>query len=649
MDQSTGFLPQHSFLSNFEGFRTNFENSIKEQVTGNVDYLCLCYILLGYFSTMQKDQVYDQVVRVHVQILHVLIAGHHDRFFLLFITKTLITGRLNGRLFNFHLNQDVPKFNHRNLFLEDAEFLVNLLRRNDPTMDWKKCAEWLLNVRNRCLFVELNKEMKIKARFYRITQMFQERQSGEMKWRELKTTSCDLITLFQKELDYTNFDKKITKIYKILHEAFLRNSEDEVNGLKFHVAKKNLLPFIYGALKFTIVPYFPMKILPIHIGPNMDKLALLPHQREQWTVRRNPIPVILDVYQTVEEQFENEEYAETFDLPVGFACGAKKTLVCSLTLQEMNENIKISRNYVEIPANNGLLDLLIKLSSFDRDHFHQSIEHYRRELLLQLDRINTFLSHKHRMKTFRHFIFASLMTLGEEYTVYKLKRSFSLAVDVFLIKSRSDGIIIQLSHNSLDEPTATALEKCITDTGLQKFLVLSLNDRAYSYSIQGEATLNPTMGMVVSEYQQQEMSPPFLEPSVWTEVNRLFDGNWFMKMLIYPRDRRFQMSQWVEELYVHSMVPENQHQYLAQVKGLIAEKQVFQPYSTDFLGLRIEKYRTRNGIRVNIPFSIGVSMKTFHILLDTNLMITRDQSSPMSKLKTFFKKELSHSIKKLIV
>uniref|UniRef100_A0A915IFZ6 Vacuolar protein sorting-associated protein 13 DH-like domain-containing protein n=1 Tax=Romanomermis culicivorax TaxID=13658 RepID=A0A915IFZ6_ROMCU len=604
---------------------------------------------------MPKDQIYDQSLKDHVKILHTFVAGYHDRFFILFITKTLIDGEPSGRLFYFHLNENAPFLDHNFLHLNDLESMLYYLKLEDPNMSWNDCAQWMKKIKNQCLFVKVNRifgqvspTFKVDVKLYRMDFLFQNDRSLETVWRKLTVITPDHLNLREIAQFYMSLSEtmKISQFYKSVSEAFIQNSDRNLDDpnfrVKFRLTKENFLHFFYGALLFHVRAFYPAKITPIHNGRSLDKLALLILDEEKWVTHLEP--VLFKVYESAEEKFESSGLEnEIYDLPVDFATNSLRALVSSLTLRPENSgrDFDVATKMINIAKVNHLLNYLEKMVDLDPDYFYQNLNRWRNDLILQLNRIDTFLGYdSKRMTGLKHFLFGSLMALDGGNLAFKLNKS-KIKKDIFLIKSRENGIVISFSPEVMHETKSDAISDLILSTNLKKFLVLSITDRPFSHDILDDGTFSPFLGMLNNEITIDSTSS--IDSSTWNLIRTHFTGNFFTEMLINHKKQVSRSAAWKSEMEFHSMLPKFHSEFRAQVKGIVSTgKQVFTPYATTLLGFTVEKY-VQEQRNFKVPLLVGDSKDTFHIILHLTPYETIDQDDPIKTMKQYFKGALLSS------
>uniref|UniRef100_A0A915IBT8 Uncharacterized protein n=1 Tax=Romanomermis culicivorax TaxID=13658 RepID=A0A915IBT8_ROMCU len=548
-------------------FRAKFQQYWDSVRAENLDFLSVFYTLTGYLSTMKTNEIYDQISRDHLDILKVLVAGHRDRFYLLFIARHSVSKSLTGRLFYFHMNQQAQFFDGNFLSLDDLDFILDSLRNYDPSISEMEQGLWMQKIRENCLFVGVrairptiqnpNIQFKVDTYLIRIDQMFQPRLLGVIKFRELSTSNCDLSHVNSDHL-YTTFE--------MLYDAFRKNSGSEgTSKLVFYFNKQNFLGFVRGALFFNVEN---LEITPMYVGERLEKLAILIRDQKRWITDQEPI--FVEVYISSEENLESGFDADIRNLPVGFGTSAKKAVVVSVVVSQGNIlNIGISKVDI-VHSTNGLIDFLGKLTTLEVDNFNRNKDYFRKEFLLHLDRIDTFLGHQHKVRVLRHYILCLLMSMDNDFTAYKLTNTFDATnpADAFLIRSGDNGFVITLSPDIVNLHVSDFLADRILETGLRKLIIVSINDGMYSVKSRDGETINPMIGMLSND---AEFSP-FFHTSHWSLIQTKFGPNMLSKILLTRENQAIRFDKWKRQLEVHLMIPKNRAELSAQLKAMIPEK-----------------------------------------------------------------------------
>uniref|UniRef100_A0A915JDC6 Uncharacterized protein n=1 Tax=Romanomermis culicivorax TaxID=13658 RepID=A0A915JDC6_ROMCU len=385
------------------------------------NYAGIFYTLMGYFSTIQGTDLNDQVSSELIKTFNILITGSdYDRFYVLIMAKTMVSERLTGRLFYFHLNENAP-FLTDHFSMSDIDIIYHYLRIKKGQLGINSNEQ----PTEKCFVVD--------ATFYRTINLFRRDRLDATLWRKLKMTN-----LIGKNTKH-HFFQLSKQIYNALFIAFMKNSNPTSNGgpLKFILSKEHFLRFVHGALQYSIKIFYLIKITPIYVGSYLEKLAILEYNQKNW-VADSP-PIIFEAHESFHEASMAQTATKIDDLPIDFSSNAEFALINTVIFGLTNdiESAQFSTKQVQIENKSGLIHLLEQTIKLENDQYYQKFFEVRKELLLQLSRIDAFLGHEHRTSYLRHFIFGALITAGLENPAFKLKHRFDELnpVDIFLIKS----------------------------------------------------------------------------------------------------------------------------------------------------------------------------------------------------------------------
>uniref|UniRef100_A0A915I5R3 Uncharacterized protein n=1 Tax=Romanomermis culicivorax TaxID=13658 RepID=A0A915I5R3_ROMCU len=218
---------------------------------------------------MQGKDLSDQVTNELIEIFQILTTGHdYDRFYVLFMAKTMLSRRLTGRLLYFHLNKNAPLLTDH-FSKNDMDILYHRLKLADTELDEATFLQCIRHIETNVLYIQMKRtefgslsnqrstdgNFVVDATFYRAINFFRQDRQDATLWRQLETT--DLI----KNAKYKQFFRMSKPIYNALFMAFMQNSNPIPNDkqTKFILSKEHFLWFVYGALQYNVKKIFPHK------------------------------------------------------------------------------------------------------------------------------------------------------------------------------------------------------------------------------------------------------------------------------------------------------------------------------------------------------------------------------------------------------
>uniref|UniRef100_A0A915J5B8 Uncharacterized protein n=1 Tax=Romanomermis culicivorax TaxID=13658 RepID=A0A915J5B8_ROMCU len=335
MNAGSDTVLQHMLFSDHKQFEAQLARNLRFSLIRPDNYAGMFFTFMGYFSTMQTIGIHDQVTGEYIRILNILTTGR-----VLFTAKTMLSESLTGRLFYFHLNENVPLLNDH-FSKNDIDAIYHYLKLTDRNLDEKTILQWIQHVENNCLYVTVkkaqlgstsneqwtNEGFAVDATFYRATNLFQHNnQGGATSWYALKT--ADLTS----ETEIQLFSQRSNEIYKTIFNAFMKNSLSKNYQSKFTLSKEHFLHFVHGALQYNVKSFLSIKITPIYVGPNLEKLTVLEYDQGKW-ITDSP-PIIFEAHLSFDEPRPVQSATGINELPIDFLSNSKFALMLINPLDE---------------------------------------------------------------------------------------------------------------------------------------------------------------------------------------------------------------------------------------------------------------------------------------------------------------------------